>query len=148
MWILLLCPQSKSWYQLVDARYAGFPWGSPGTDAVLPVGGFLANLQHRYLCLLATIAAFGCHCLLWSKATTLERSQRPYLRPSAAIVRCGRRPFNECEPVVTTQLSLFKWRLVGSPRPQHLTQPCSRPSGTHCAGLTLLLFITCFEMGL
>ena len=71
---------------------------------MLPVGGFLANLQHRYLCLLATYAAFGCHCLLWPKATTLERSQRPYLRPSTAIVRCGRSP---------QQLRGHRWRQGG-----------------------------------
>ena len=42
--------------------------------------------------LVINFAAFGRHSSLWPKATTFERSQRPFLRPSAAIVRCGRRP--------------------------------------------------------
>ena len=52
---------------------------------VLPIGNILASL-------LATFAAFGRHCLLWPKATTFERSQRPYLWSSAPKVRCGQRP--------------------------------------------------------
>ena len=52
---------------------------------VLPIGDILAKL-------VATFEAFGCYCSLWPKATIFERSQRPYLRPSAPIVRCGQRP--------------------------------------------------------
>ena len=58
----------------------------PVPAAVLPFGDILANL-------VSTFAAFGHHYYsLWPKATTPERSQKLYLRPSVAKVRCGRRP--------------------------------------------------------
>ena len=57
----------------------------PGPQAVLPFGNFLANF-------VAAFAASGRHCSLWPMATTFERSQRGFLRPSATVVRCGRGP--------------------------------------------------------
>ena len=61
--------------------------GAPLAYSVeLPFGDILANL-------VSTFAAFGHHYYsLWPKATTPERSQKLYLRPSVAKVRCGRRP--------------------------------------------------------
>ena len=44
MWILFVCTQSKSCYHLVVARYAVFLWQALGLTAVLPFGGFFANL--------------------------------------------------------------------------------------------------------
>ena len=36
--------------------------------------------------------AFGCHNVLWPKATTFLKSQRDYLWPLVATVCCGPRP--------------------------------------------------------
>ena len=47
----------------------------------------ITNWQYFLANLVTTFAAFGCHCSLWPKATTFERSQRGYLRPSTAIVQ-------------------------------------------------------------
>ena len=58
----------------------------PAYSVELPFGDILANL-------VSTFVAFGHHHYsLWPKATTPERLQKFYLRPSVAIVCCVRRP--------------------------------------------------------
>ena len=44
IWILFLYTQSRLCYHLVDVRYAVFLGQALGLTAVLPFGGFFANL--------------------------------------------------------------------------------------------------------
>ena len=46
----------------------------------------------RFGILNLTFTAECRYSLLWPEATTFERLQRSYMRPEAAIVRCGQRP--------------------------------------------------------
>ena len=99
MWILFLYTQSRSWYHVVDVRYAVFLGQALGLTAVLPFGGFFANLLAQISMLTShycglrlplfvmveghntweitetLFAASGRHSSLWPKVTTIERSQ-------------------------------------------------------------------------
>ena len=58
---------------------------APVASAVLPIGDILANL-------VATLRPSDATVRCGLAAKTFESSQRPSLRPSAAIVPCGQRP--------------------------------------------------------